>query len=366
MGVFERSDSPWYWLWLETAPPSQQKEKTALKIGVTAAQRKDSRRLAEQVYHQRMNELAVKKHKLPRELPPITFDAYATWYDTHVIAHHRGASREREIVKGLRVVFGPTLLTVLTNTAVVEWRSERATATSASNANRETDLLKAMLTSAVPTYLEATPLTTIRRLREKRTETYVLSPANERKLLRALAPADRRIVICALDTLMRLSDVVNLRRDQDRRTYLVVEDPKTKPYKVPVSSRLRAALDSVRGKDPYYFAHRRVAKNARDYRSSLRQMLERACRKAHIPFGRAEHGLTFHALRHTGTTRLVERGVSLRVIQEIGGWSSLRQLERYAHPGERAKRAAVELIGPSLKAHSRKRGTSGRSGRRKC
>lgn len=92
-------------------------------------------------------------------------------------------------------------------------------------------------------------------------------------------------------------------------------------------------------------------------------MLERACEKAKIPYGRAEHGLTFHALRHTGATRLVERGVSLRIIQELGGWASMRQLERYAHPGEAAKKAAVELIGSRV-APVRKRKVKKRAKKR--
>lgn len=81
-------------------------------------------------------------------------------------------------------------------------------------------------------------------------------------------------------------------------------------------------------------------------------MLEKGCKAAGIPYGRKADGLTFHALRHTATTRLVEAGVPLRIVQELGGWKSMRQLERYAHPSEAAKTAAVEAI--SLTKRSRK------------
>ena len=53
--VFTRPDSPVYWLYLET---TKAKEKTAIRIGTTVAQQKDSAKLAEDRYHQRMNELA--------------------------------------------------------------------------------------------------------------------------------------------------------------------------------------------------------------------------------------------------------------------------------------------------------------------
>ena len=55
-------------------------------------------------------------------------------------------------------------------------------------------------------------------------------------------------------------------------------------------------------------------------------------------------GITFHSLRHTGASRMVDGGVDLRTVQEIGGWSSLRMVERYSHPTPKAKRAAVERI----------------------
>jgi hypothetical protein len=36
--------------------------------------------------------------------------------------------------------------------------------------------------------------------------------------------------------------------------------------------------------------------------------------------------------------------VSLRVVQEIGGWTSLRMLERYAHPTDGEMQKAVRVI----------------------
>lgn len=356
MGIYSRPDSPWWWLWLETASSGQHRVKTKIKIGTTPLERRESKALAQAFYHQRLQEIAVQAHHLPRERPAITFDAFATWYDLHVVAHHRGVLREREILKTLRATFGPLALTALDRAAVMEWRSRRTAVVSASTTNRETALLKAMLTAAVPDYLEASPLVKLKGLHTAKRETFVLSPVDERKLLRALRVADRALVLCALDTLMRLSDVLNLRRDHDRKTYLVVVDSKVKPYKVPVSTRLRAALDRLPDRGPYFFAHRRVAEKPRDYRGSVQSMLERACLKAGIPYGRAKGGLTFHALRHTGATRLVERGVSLRIIQELGGWQSLRQLERYAHPSEAAKLAAVELIGSRLTPAQKRKG----------
>jgi integrase len=345
MGVFGRPDSKYWWLWLETAPQGQQRERTRILKGITRGQQQDSRRLAEQVYHLRMNEIAERIHRLPVRRETLTFSTFADWYEKHVVAHQRSAERGREILKVLRAAFGPRPLQAIEARDVIEWRSVRVREVAASTCNRELDVLKAMFRTAVPAHLETSPLIGLRRLRVERRETFVLSLEAEQRLLDVLEPRDRALIVCALDTLMRLSDVLNLRREQDRNSYLVVEDPKVKPYRVPVSSRLRVALDGLPKTGQYYFAHRRVAESPRDWRSGIASMLERACLKAKIPYGQRRGGLTFHALRHTGATRLVEHGVSIRIVQEIGGWQSLRQLERYAHPSDAVKRAAVELIG---------------------
>ncbi len=41
---------------------------------------------------------------------------------------------------------------------------------------------------------------------------------------------------------------------------------------------------------------------------------------------------------------MVAAGVSLRAVQEIGGWTSLRMLERYAHPSGEEMARAVRVL----------------------
>ena len=46
-------------------------------------------------------------------------------------------------------------------------------------------------------------------------------------------------------------------------------------------------------------------------------------------------------MRHTGASSMLADGISVRVVQEIGGWRSLRMLERYTHPTDAETRRAV-------------------------
>lgn len=42
----------------------------------------------------------------------------------------------------------------------------------------------------------------------------------------------------------------------------------------------------------------------------------------------------------TGTPSMLVAGMSVRVVQELGGWRSLRMFERYTHPSDAETRRA--------------------------
>jgi integrase len=116
---------------------------------------------------------------------------------------------------------------------------------------------------------------------------------------------------------------------------------KTKGGKVPVSARLRKALDQhlARAADsPYVFPQFQAASvGARRIR--IIRMFRTACEAAHI------QGFTFHGLRHTGASRMLAAGVDIETVRRIGGWADLDVLKRYLHPTDAAITAAVEKIG---------------------
>ena len=58
----------------------------------------------------------------------------------------------------------------------------------------------------------------------------------------------------------------------------------------------------------------------------------------------ALEGVTHHVLRHTGASAMVAAGISLRVVQDIAGWSTLRILERCAHPSGAEMSRAVRVL----------------------
>lgn len=347
MGVYARADSKFWWMLLET---SGQKCSTKIpRHAPDAFSRKHQREQAEAVYRSRMTDLARMANGLPALDPErITFSAFADWYDMHVIAKHRGKDRERQILVHLRAAFGPKPLHAITPTAVTEYETARLARVKPRTVNREVALLKAILAAAVPRYLPASPLAGRKMLRVVKPRKRVLTAEEEARLLAQLPPADRALFVLAVDTLIRLSNAVNLSRAEDKGTHLELVDSKTGPYEVPLSTRARAALDALPKQGPYFFPHRRTAKLARDTRGAIRRLLERACKRCDppIPYGRAVAGITWHtATRASGATRMLRAGVDPKTVQEIGNWASLEQMSEYLMTDSDRKRAAVETIG---------------------
>ena len=364
MAVYQRRDSPFWWLYLERPGLKALWESTKIPVaGGTDAQTRENRRLAEQAYAVRMGDLARSRYQIVASRPTITFRAHATWYLQHVSPQKRNLARERSMLTAhLIPAFGALPLGQIGPADAQEWVSSRRTdGAKPATIKRELELLRGVLSSAIPKYLEANPLKGFPgkgQLRIVRAEPRILTREEDARLLKGLTPENRALVICALDTLMRLSDVATLRRSADHGTYLTVVDPKVQTYKVPVSSRLRRALDRLPATSEWYFPSHYAGRRGGDRmaQNAIIRMFRAACAAAEIPYGRQGGGVTFHALRHTGASRALESGASVRTVQELGGWKNLTQLTRYTHPTEIEKRDAVEAIG-------RRRSRASRTGR---
>ena len=325
MAVFTRRDSPFFWLHLERVGQPALREATKIRCkGLPAHQLKENARLASQVYHTRMADLARQTAGLPVQRDRATFRYFAAWYLKHITTAKRGAVRERSMLRHLIAHFGGWRLERIDQNAAREYLTARTKKVQPATANRELDVLKAMLTAAVPKYLVANPLAGMKRLRVRRAAPAVLSHEDEARLLAVLDPPDQAIIIAAVDTLVRLSDLVKLKWAQDHGEYWEIHDPKAEPYKVPVSTRLRKALDALPRSGPRIFAHRSSP-------NAVALMFRLACNDAKIQIGRGR-GLTFHGLRHTGATRALAAGASIRDVMALGGWRDMKSMQRYVRP----------------------------------
>ncbi len=345
MGVYQRDDSPFHWMVIERRgkPPLRQSTKIP-KSGGSPADDKALRAAAEHVYS-----ITKAKHVLGQvepEKPIISFHDFAGWYETTIIPRHRGFTRERSMLKGLRAAFPFESLAMFDDNTVLDWMAEsvKLLKKAPGTVNRELDLLKAMLRRAVPKYLAVYPLGDVRRLRVPEAEPRVLTLEEEGKLLAGANPGETALLITAIDTLMRLSSCVFLKWPQVKAHDIVPLNAKIKHDAVPITRRVKEAFAQLERDGDYVFSFLHTGKGTTAAKNAAIRMFEKLCRKAGLPHGRDEDGLTFHCLRHTGATRALAKGYSIRTVMKLGGWRDERMVIRYTHTTDADVRAAAESI----------------------
>jgi integrase len=177
----------------------------------------------------------------------------------------------------------------------------------------------------------------------------------ERQLLAATAQLGARngrimraLLINGVDSLVRLMDLLDLKRSDRRGRWIYLADPKTgDPCEVALSLRGARALDQIPDTGPYYFQGFRGATVERDRRARVNHLLRRLCRLAGVPYGRKVGGITFHwATRRTGATRmLINKRVPLPAVQRQGTWKNPDVLlQIYAEADRKALLNAVAAM----------------------
>lgn len=126
------------------------------------------------------------------------------------------------------------------------------------------------------------------------------------------------IIELAIETAMRRSELLGLRRENVKAKHVLLEDTKNGTRRlVPLSSKARALLNSLPARlDGKVFSLQP---------HSVSQYFNRACKAA------AVSDLHFHDLRHEGTSRLFEKGLSIMEVASITGHKTMSMLKRYTH-----------------------------------
>lgn len=347
MGVYRRPDSKYWWMLLEG---SDRRQSTGVPLsGGSPAQDRELRRQAEDIYAAAKTLEAKRAAGLVATQTPISFSAFARWFETHVIAHHRGAEKERSILHQLGRYFGRfDALAAITPAVTKEWMTWRSRQVAKSTVNRELDVLKQLLGAAVPDYLPANPIAGFRRFRVIEHEPRVLTLDEEDRLLAIADLDDRAFLLTAIDSLLRLSSVVHLKWAQVRleQRLIVPLNAKVSLDTAVMTDRMHAALSALTHDGPYVFArfHQRGVGPSAAKNKGIRRFLL-LCQRAGIPYGRAANGVTFHCLRHTGATRALQHGASVRTVMKLGGWKNERSVMRYVHAVDVDVQHAAESIG---------------------
>ncbi|MEE8408471.1 MAG: tyrosine-type recombinase/integrase [Myxococcota bacterium] len=187
---------------------------------------------------------------------------------------------------------------------------------------------------------------TIRRLKVAKPAFDFLSFSEADRLVEAAEPEWRAMIVLALNTGLRLGELIGLQWDdcdlKARRLLVrrsswhgVLGTPKSgRQREVPLNALALDALKRHRHlRGPWVFC--------REDGSPLKQhhgrpVLRRACKRAGL------REVQWHCLRHSFASGMVIRGETLKAVQELLGHASIEMTMRYSHLSPVVRRSAVD------------------------
>ncbi|MEW6455094.1 MAG: site-specific integrase [Acidobacteriota bacterium] len=312
----------------------------------------ESKSDAEKVMKMRQGDIYQQRYKLPRQVK-ISFMEMVEKYFEWAKINRKSWPNDIHLAKHLSGYFSGFKLSQITNFLVEQYKIERKKEIkispvkkikkTPSNAtiNRELALLKRMFNLAIKWELaDSNPVKGIRFLKEEPREK-ILTPEEIKKLLQESNGHLKPIIITALNTGMRLREILYLRWGQVnfQEGFIHITHSKNgKIRRIPMNSMLLETLKNIRRINEYVFIDERNGKPMH----SIRRSFENACRRAKII------GFRFHDLRHTFSTYTIQRNCDIISLKEILGHADIRMTSRYSHATMEGLRKTVNSILPVM------------------
>jgi integrase len=304
-----------------------------------------SRTVAKEILTKKKAEAVAGRYELPSKKPSPRLEDFVQEYFAYYQANRRPRSVRRHLVSwhALQPIFGSKRLAEISPFELERYRRERKQAGKSDvTVNRELAFLRNLYTMAV-TWGKATenPVKKVRFARENNGRLRMLSPDEEARLLAQCGPQLKPLVLAALHTGFRASELLSLTwEDVDFRRHMITVraayakngESRSVPMNDVLTATLRDARMSTKATGPVF-----CSRQGTPYRS-FRTAFEHAVRQAEID------DLTFHDLRHTFASRLVMGGVDLPTVQALMGHKDISMTLRYTHLTSDHKQRAVRVL----------------------
>lgn len=270
----------------------------------------------------------------------VTFMDFASEYLSFSKSNKAYSSYQRDIwsIKKLNRFFGNEYLFNITPKSVENYKNQRLDRVKTSTVNREIALLRHMLNKAVQWgYIRTNPMKGLKLLKEPPGRIRYLEIDEIQRLLDNASPHLRSILICALNTGMRKSEILGLKWRNvnfNSRIILLDRSKNNEPRAIPINGMLYEVLKNLPRYGEYVFS-RPDGKPYLDLKKSFKAALKKAGIK----------DFRFHDLRHTFASHLVMRGVGLQTVKELLGHKDIRMTTRYSHLSIAYKQEAVNELG---------------------
>lgn len=306
----------------------------------------ENKKAAEMALHKRKAEIAEGRFLDVRKKEKIKFEDLAKEFielHSKLNKRPRVARRDQFLINRLGASFNGKYLYEITPQDIERYKAERIKDVAPATVNRELACLKCMYNKAI-TWGKAddNPVRKVKLFRENNQRLRYLEKEEIKKLLDNAAPHLRPILIVALFTGMRKSEILGLQWKDinfEQGIIYLLQTKNGERREVLMSDIVKRALIAVpkHPDGPYIFCN----ENGKPY-TKVTKSFDTTLKKCGII------NFRFHDLRHTFASQLVMSGVDIKTVQELMGHKSIEMTLRYSHLSPDHKKRAVGILERNL------------------
>ena len=312
MSLYKRKDSSVYWVKLHHGGKIVQRSTgTADKVKA-------------QEYHDKLKSSLWDQERLGVRPRYSWQQAAGRWIEetSHKATHKEDIAK----LKWLHSILGELMLDEITLDVIAKIKAARIKQASQSTANRFLALVRSILKRAVEEWdwLEKAPK--VKLFKESAGRVRFITPEQVQALLHELPAHQQDMVLFALQTGLRQSNVVKLEWSEINleQAHMWVNSADSKNRKaiaVPLNREALAALHRQTGKHPV----RVFTYKEKPISNANTHAWKNALKRAGI------EDFRWHDLRHTWASWHRMQGTPTHELQQLGGWKTGAMVERYAH-----------------------------------
>jgi integrase len=264
------------------------------------------------------------------EAEHITFSELIHRYQKEITPLKKSASREISRLKCLDKFFGEVTLARISSEMVARFRDERLSLNlSGATVIKDLNTLSHIIDTAIKEwgfYIPLNPVKNIRKPRVNNSRSRRLSVEEQIILLKKCREHSlmmESVVIFAIETAMRLGEIINLEWSDVNiaQRFVVIHETKNgETRKIPLTNASINTLKTLTkrlGSNKVFWKWKSV--------SSFESSWQRILLKSDIK------NFRFHDLRHEATSRLFEMNLNMMEVSSITGHKTLQMLKRYTH-----------------------------------
>ena len=313
MSLYERKDSPYWWVKLtpRSGPPIQRSTGTADKV-------------AAQEFHDRLKVSLWDQERLGIKPKRTWREAVVRWLEeTSEKATHQ---EDKKKLAWLHSYLGDLTLDQVTLDVIDRIKSARLKEVSKGTCNRYLALVRAILRRSRDEWEWIEKVPKVRLFKETNNRERSLTPDQAQRLIEELPEHQSEVVLFALATGLRQSNVLGLEwgqvnLDQSHAWIHGWQSKNRRPISVPLNATALAVLKRQQGKHPT----RVFTFQGKPLNSANTRAWQSARKRAGI------EDFRWHDLRHTWATWQRQAGTPTHELQRLGGWRTGAMVERYAH-----------------------------------